>query len=265
MPHVKIGAIEIHYENHGQGEPLIMISGLAGDLRSWKSMVQALSRHHHLIIFDNRGSGKSSVPTTPFTVADMADDVAGLLDSLGIERAHVLGSSMGGNVAQEFVMRYPHRTMSLVLLSSYARRPDRSSVALDVMIRMAREGASVELVQTMMQCWCLPEPMFRSKVLDKAPVRTALTEEDRNFIEGFAMQKDALDAFDNRHGLAKIKAPTLIMHGKADIMVDPQHALELNKGIKGARLILVDGVGHTFPPTKCADEILRFLEQHRMS
>jgi 3-oxoadipate enol-lactonase len=262
MPHAKIGECEIHYENHGQGEPLVMITGLGGDLRSWKSMVPALSKHHHLIVLDNRGSGRSTVPKRSFIVADMADDVAGLLDHLGICRSHVLGASMGGNVAQEFAMRYPERVGGLVLLATYARRPDRSSVAIDVMVRMVREGASIELLDTMMQCWCLPDPMFRSKHLEKMPTRRDLDQEERDFINGFALQKEALDAFDNRNELGRIKAPTLIMHGNADIMVDPRHALELGSGIKGARTVLVDGVGHIFPPGKCVDEIISFLVQH---
>lgn len=262
LPHAKIGECEIHYENHGQGEPLVMIAGLGGDLRSWKSMVPALSKHFHLIVLDNRGTGRSTVPERSFTVADMANDVVGLMEHLGLHRAHVLGASMGGNVAQEIAIRFPEKIGGLVLLSTYARRPDRSSVAIDVMVRMIREGASFELLDIMMQCWCLPETMFRSKHLDKGPVKKELNQVELDYINGFALQKEALDAFDNRNDLGRIKAPTLIMHGNVDIMVDPRHAHELKSGIEGARLVLVDGVGHVFPPSKCVDEIFSFLSQH---
>jgi len=259
MPKAEIRGAVINYETHGEGEPLVLITGLGGDLRSWRSMVAGLLKDFHVIIFDNRGSGLTTAPDDVFGVADMADDVAGLLDHLNIAKAHILGSSMGGNIAQEFVLRHPHRANSLVLLSSYARRPDRSSVAIDTMIRSVREGASLDILQTMMQCWCLPEHSFDGKSISHMPRQKVLSEPEKAFYEGFVRQKVALDGFDSRTRLKDIRIPTLVMHGTADIMVAAHHGEEMARAIPGAKFILVEGVGHVFTPTKCLDQVIPFL------
>ncbi|OPY33169.1 MAG: haloalkane dehalogenase [Methanomassiliicoccales archaeon PtaU1.Bin124] len=262
MPKVQLGGPVINYENHGTGEPLVMIAGLGGDLHSWRSMVPALSKDYRVIILDNRGSGQSEAPPGEFSVADMADDVAKLLAHLGIRRTHVLGSSMGGNIAQEFVLRHPDMAHTLVLLSSYARRPDRSGVAIDAMIRAVQEGSSLDTLQTMMQCWCLPEHIFDGKNISRMPRQKVLSEPERAFFEGFTRQKIALDGFDSRSRLKDIKVPTLVMHGTADIMVAAHHGEEMAKAIPGAKFILVEGVGHVFTPNKCMDDVLPFLRSH---
>lgn len=262
MPKADIRGARINYETHGEGEPLVLITGLGGDLHSWRSMVTILSKDFHVIVLDNRGSGQTVMPDDAFSVADMADDVAGLLDHLKIARAHVLGQSMGGNIAQEVALRHPERTNCLVLLSSYARRPDRSSVAIDTMIRSVREGSSLEILQTMMQCWCLPEHAFDGKSISHMPRQKVLSEPEKTFYEGFVRQKVALDGFDSRTRLKDIRMPTLVMHGAADIMVAPHHGEEMAKAIPGSKFILVEGVGHVFTPNKCLDQVVTFLHQH---
>ena len=262
MPKVQLDGPVINFENHGTGEPLIMIAGLGGDLQSWRSMVPGLAKDFRVIVFDNRGCGQSIAPPGEFTVADMADDVARLLRHLGIAKAHVLGSSMGGNIAQEFVLRHPEMANTLVLLSSYARRPDRSGVAIDAMIKAVQEGSSLETLNTMMQCWCLPEHIFDSKNISRMPRQKVLTETEKAYFEGFVRQKIALDGFDSRARLKDIKVPTLVMHGTADIMVAAHHGEEMAKGITGSKFILVEGVGHVFTPNKCLDDVVPFLRSH---
>jgi 3-oxoadipate enol-lactonase len=262
MPKAEINGTKLNFETHGNGEPLVLIAGLGGDLHSWKSMVTGLAKNHRVIILDNRGSGQSIAPENEFTVMDMADDVAGLLDYLDISKSHILGSSMGGNIAQEFALRHPDRIATLVLLSSYARRPDRSCVAIDAMIRAVKEGSSLETLQTMMQCWCLPEHIFEGKTMSHMPRQKVLSEPEKAFFEGFVRQKVALDGFDSRVRLKDIKVPTLVMHGTADIMVAAHHGEEMAKEIPGAKFIMVEGVGHVFTPNKCLDEVLSFLSDH---
>jgi len=127
MPHMNVGDTKVHYEVHGSGEPLLLITGLCGDLTSWKKALPLLDREFEVITIDNRGAGKTEHPGRPFTMEDLADDSSGLLEGLGIKKAHVLGASMGGNVAQELTLRHPEQVYTLTLMSKYMRRPERSS------------------------------------------------------------------------------------------------------------------------------------------
>ncbi len=118
MPGARTGEIEIYYEEYGQGLPLIMILGLGQDIATWDFQVSEFSKHFRLIVFDNRDSGRSSQCSTPYTTEDMARDALGLMNYLHIERAHVLGTSMGGMIAQQIALLAPERVISLVLAST---------------------------------------------------------------------------------------------------------------------------------------------------
>ncbi|MFA5312117.1 MAG: alpha/beta fold hydrolase, partial [Methanomassiliicoccales archaeon] len=102
MPKMEIGQVSLHYHVHGEGEPVVLITGLGGDLTFWKGLIPLLSPKFKVICFDPRGAGLTESPDADFSMSDLADDVAGMLDGLGIERAHIVGWSMGGNVAQDF-------------------------------------------------------------------------------------------------------------------------------------------------------------------
>jgi 3-oxoadipate enol-lactonase len=258
MPKIKVGDANIHYHIHGDGEPLMLITGFSGDLYNWKKTIPLLDGSYQVITFDNRGSGLTEAPGTPFTMATLADDAAGLLDALGIERAHVLGWSMGGNVAQELVFRHPGKVSTLVLMSTYTKEPDRSRFAIDAMITAVREGASMDNFQTMMQAWCSTEAFFRGK----ASTCELGEGYDIHVLNGFARQKKALDDFDSRDRLHLIKMPTLIVHGDEDIMVPITFGHRLSAGIAGSEFEVVEGAGHFLPPSGYTPVVLDFLAKH---
>jgi len=120
MPTSIVENIEIYYEEYGQGPPLVMILGLGQDITTWQFQIPALSQHVRLIVFDNRDAGKSSRCSDNYTTADMARDVLGLMDYLEIDRAHILGTSMGGMIAQHAALTAPRRLSSLILASTTA-------------------------------------------------------------------------------------------------------------------------------------------------
>jgi len=119
MSIAKVGANDLFYETHGDGDPLLLIMGLAADSTAWLFQVPEFAGHYRTIVFDNRGVGRSSKPAGPYTIHEMADDAAGLLDVLHVPRAHVVGVSMGGMIAQELVLRHPERVHGLVLACTY--------------------------------------------------------------------------------------------------------------------------------------------------
>ena len=118
MHDAKIGDIQIHYEEYGEGPPLIMILGLGQDTATWEFQVSDFSEHFRLILLDNRDSGKSSSSPETYTTETMAGDILGLMDYLGMARAHILGTSMGGTIAQQVALMVPKRVISLVLAST---------------------------------------------------------------------------------------------------------------------------------------------------
>jgi len=118
MSEAKIEDTQIHYEEYGEGQPLIMILGLGQDTATWEFQISDFSRHFRIILLDNRDSGKSSSCSETYTTETMARDTLGLMDHLGIERTHLLGTSMGGMIAQQVALIAPERVISLVLAST---------------------------------------------------------------------------------------------------------------------------------------------------
>ncbi len=115
MATARVNGIEIYYEAHGVGDPLLLIMGLGANTTNWWAQVPDLSAAFRVITFDNRGAGRSTKPNESYSIAQMADDTAGLLDALEVDSAHVFGMSMGGMIALQYALRHPERTRALVL------------------------------------------------------------------------------------------------------------------------------------------------------
>ncbi|MCE5296527.1 MAG: alpha/beta hydrolase [Euryarchaeota archaeon] len=258
MPKMDIGQVKLHFNVHGEGEPVVLITGLGGDLTFWKGLVPLLSPEFKVVCFDPRGAGLTESPDSDFSMSDLADDVAGMMDGLGIEKAHIVGWSMGGNVAQDLAARHSDRVGCLTLISTYTRRPARSSYAIDTMIRMVREGARYESLFMMMQAFCMTEASFKAREKRLPGPKEPLTFA-ADSIDGFARQKKALDGFDGSAMLERITMPTLILHGTDDIMVPPQYSEELSQGIKGSRLENIEGAGHIINPRLYHEKLQAFI------
>ena len=127
MPTAPVNGIDLFYDERGEGTPLLLITGLSGNALDWTPLLPTLAEGHRVIAIDPRGAGRSSAPPGPYTMAMLAADALGLLNHLGIERAHVVGFSLGGMIAQELAIAAPARVDRLVLLATAARRGRRSS------------------------------------------------------------------------------------------------------------------------------------------
>jgi pimeloyl-ACP methyl ester carboxylesterase len=120
MPEVQVGDVQLYYEEYGQGTPLVMILGLGQDVATWSFQLAEFAQYFRVVVFDNRDAGKSARCADGYTTVTLAGDTVGLMDSLGIERAHLLGISMGGMIAQQVALRYPERVLSVILASTAA-------------------------------------------------------------------------------------------------------------------------------------------------
>jgi len=248
----------MYYELHGEGEPLLLIRGLGSTCEGFAAQVEGLAPHFRVISFDNRCVGRTDQPQQPFTIADMADDTAALLDALEVESAHVFGVSLGGMVAQEFVLRHPHKVKRLVLACTHAgprtatRAPEWAVQIFNESRDMPREAAlrySIPL-------------LFAKKTVEEHPeiIEEALRVMARNNQPkpSYLLQLGAVMMYDTFDRLPEIKHTTMVMTGTEDTLVDPGNSRLISERIPGARLVEFPETGHVFFTEK-PDDVNRAL------
>ena len=265
MPKAKVNGVELYYEVHGPegADFLLMIQGLGYDARFWFRQVPELSRHFRLVLFDNRGAGRSDKPDEPYSIAGMAADAVGLLDVLGIERAHVLGASMGGYIAQEVAISYPERVRKLILLCTHYGGPEYMELTRDLWKEILDvKGLSLDEIYRRGIRYAVTEGFFeRERELVEEMVRMRL--ELPQPAHAFKRQFEAASAFDARDRVHLIRAPTLLLAGREDRVVPLVLMERLAERIPNARLVVVEGAAHLLfieRPEAVNREIVRFLK-----
>ena len=271
MTTAKINDIEMYYEVHGptvlpedQADSLLLIMGLGANTTSWEMQIPAFSREYRTVAFDNRGSGRSDKPQSPYTIPQMADDAAALLDHLGISSAHVFGMSMGGMVAQEMALRHPQRVRTLVLGGTMAGGPN-AVMAGPQLIQQWASTALLPLEQAIengLRFLYSEEFIARNherlvrRALDLAYLQPPLDAVQRQVM--------AVLQFNTFQRLADVTAPTLVISGTADQIVPPENSRILAERIPGAQLIELEGAGHGFLAEKAEETnstVLAFLRR----
>jgi len=274
MSIAKVGANELFYEAHGEGDPLLLIMGLAADSTAWLFQVPELARHYRTIVFDNRGVGRSSKPRGPYTIHEMADDAAGLLDVIGIERAHVVGVSMGGMIAQELTLRHPKRVRGLVLGCTFPE-PDAESER-QRQFSLARFGGRVTASgETEIDVSAVDPLMLFQHLLPRVFNQSFIDRELQKLLQifggalqyGFSLeailgQVEAIMGHRATDRLREITAPTRVITGDADLLVSPANSDVLARNIPGAKLVKIPGGSHGFnfeTPDVFNREVIDFL------
>jgi 3-oxoadipate enol-lactonase len=248
----------MYYELHGDGEPLLLIRGLGSTCEGFAAQVEGLAPHFRVISFDNRCVGRTDQPQQPFTIADMADDTAALLDALEVEIAHVFGVSLGGMVAQEFVLRHPHRVKRLVLGCTHAG-PRTATRAPEWAVQLFNESRDMPRAAALK--YSIPL-LFAKKTVEEQPelVEEALRVMARNNQPkpSYLLQLGAVMMHDTFDRLPEIKHTTLVMTGTEDILVDPGNSRLISERIADARLVEFPETGHVFFTEK-PDDVNRVL------
>lgn len=238
--------MELHYVRAGSGEPLLLIQGMSATHLTWgRPFLSALEQSFDCIAYDHRGMGLSGRAELPFTTADLAADALGLLDALEIERAHVLGISMGGMVSQELALAEPERLRSLTLGATYCGGPEGTLMAPEDLQLLGAAMASGDRDRVFRAMWELNlSPGFREDDARFAPFKEmaeALPARQPVILR----QMRACGAHDTSEQLGRVSAPTLVVHGTEDRMLAAGNGRQIASLI-GARLELLDGVGHMF-------------------
>ncbi len=256
------------YDVQGSGAALLLVNGLGSDRKEWLFQVPAFAPHFRVITFDNRGAGESEVPAGPYTTAQMADDAAALLAFLGVERAHVLGVSLGGMIAQELALRHPSLVDRLVLACTTpggdaTERPSREALAS--FIRTPGEDPEAELRRTIP--FLYGERYRRENPGEiEAFIRRRLASPVS--LEGQASQLAAAIGHAAGERLRAVRAETLVIAGTADLLVPPVNSRRIAERIPGARLVLLPGAPHRLFAENAEAfnrEVLSFLKEEGRS
>jgi len=272
MASAHVNGIDIEYDTHGDptAETILLVMGLGGQLVAWPiDFVERLvAAGFHVVRFDNRDIGLSSkidapVPTrrelvlgvlsrrfatSTYLLSDMADDAVGLLDHLSIDRAHVVGASMGGMISQTIAIRHPQRVLSLTSIMSNTGDRKHGAISMSLLRKMPKlmTGAADDAVENGVRMFRLISgPRF-----DEAKAREFVAAAvARSYCpEGAARQTMAIMASPDRtEALASVTAPTLVVHGLADRLVRPSGGVTTAKAIPGSRLVMYPDMGHDLP------------------
>ena len=260
MSFARVRDLNIYYEEYGTGFPLVMIMGLDGNTSWWDPMlVRGLSEHFRVIIFDNRGVGKTGGTEGEYSIKMFADDTVGLMDALGIEKAHVFGLSMGGMIAQEIALNYPERVEKLVLVVTHpggAEAVPPKPEIMDLITLDWREHEPEEIIELWLKA------LFTPEFVEKYPIVAKISKEKlmENMIayEDHLKQLKAIADFNAYERLKNLKIPTLVIGAERDILVPPENSVKIAKAIPNAKLAIVKDAGHGVIVEK-REEVLKLV------
>jgi pimeloyl-ACP methyl ester carboxylesterase len=246
MPKVSVNGLKLFYEIEGDGEPVVLIPGFAAGRWIWFKQTADLSRGFRVIVFDPRGVSASDKPEGSQTMGLLADDVAHLLQTIGVESAHIAGASFGGFVAQEFALKYPSMTRKLVLCCTSFGGPGHVVPAPETLAALASTKGlnSEDRMRENLLLAFTPEYVETQAAEVDRIVHLRATNEVPEHI--YLSQLQAAMSFNAESRVESIASPTLVLSGDADVIVPVQNSRNLAAKIPGARLEIIEGGSHTF-------------------
>jgi 3-oxoadipate enol-lactonase len=256
-------SVHIAWERRGEGPPLVLVHGLGYARWGWAPVADSLAERFGLVLLDNRGIGGSDAPTGPYTVAEMAADVSQVMDEAGLERAHVLGTSLGGMIAQELAVTSPERVDRLVLACTTPGGAGAYPLLQGTLLLMAEAPTlepAVALRRFVENALAPATVEERPELVDEIMAHRLAAPQNPL---AWAAQAAAGATFDRLADLGGISAPTLVHHGADDRVVDVRNAGLLKKGIPDARVELFDRGGHLYfweQPERFVASVAAFLE-----
>ncbi len=245
MPQVQVNDITMHYEQEGSGEPLLLIPYLAADNACYAFQVADYAKHFTCISVDPRGTGETDKPAGPYSTEQFADDMAGLLHALGIERAHVMGLSLGAAVGMWLAAKYPARVKSLSLHSAWPKTdPFLATVVTGWQVMAKALGSVPEMVILGIFPWCYTPELYAARPDYIESLSAFVRGRPVQPVEAFMSESGAVLAHDAQDQLSAIQAPALITFGRHDHVTSTRFAKPLREGIPGAELMIFEECAH---------------------
>jgi 3-oxoadipate enol-lactonase len=262
MPRVRIDSIELQYEISGSGPTVVFINGLTMDLNGWLLQVEPFSRNYRIVRYDCRGQGGSDRPDAEYSQEMHAEDLSSLLEKLDIPRAHIIGLSNGGMIAQHFAIRYPEKTGALVLVDTCSYVDTLLELIITSWIKSAEAGGSGLRYDVAL-------PYLFSEEFTKKNLERMMALKEMNLainpVKSVVSLSKASMRHDLRERVSEIKAPTLIIAGEEDILVPVKYSRILREKIENSTLVILKNCGHVPPiekPGEFNQIVMRFLKDH---
>jgi 3-oxoadipate enol-lactonase len=247
MTSVAVGDIQLDCERSGSGPPLLAIMGMSGTALHWgEPFLEELRRDFEVIAYDHRGVGASTALDGSVTIAEMAEDAAGLLAALEIDSANVLGISMGGMVAQELALAHPECVRTLTLGCTYCGGEGATQTSPEVLQRLGDAMMSGDRQRAIRTGFEINVSANVAADAETYARFLAIAERRAVAVPVILAQAQACMAHDTQARLAQIEAPTLIIHGTEDELLPVANARMMAAAMPGAQLEILDGVGHLF-------------------
>ena len=263
MPKIKINDINLYYQTHGHGEPIVFVAGFSGDHTIWQNIVPVYAKKYQVIVFDNRGIGMTDCPNYPYTTEMMADDAAGLIKALQLKPVHLIGASFGGCIAQNVAYKYPDLIKSVVIANSFVKASMRGSLYATTRLAMIKAGVPEKIIMQFITALC-----WSNKYLSKPGMLEQLTS--GGFfpitLQGYESQMNAMLTFDSHEWLAQIKAPSLVIASDDDVLADLEQAKEIAAAIPNTEYYCFKDAGHVpqiEQPELFNEIVLAFLDKQQ--
>jgi len=264
MPYFKSSNAKIYYELHGSGPVILMVAGMSSDSKSWQFILDQMTKHYRLIIFDNRGCGRTETDGTEFNLKDLAKDAFGLLDYLDHDKVHVVGHSMGGMITQEMALMHPERIDKLVMASSSPELSQKAIKIIDDLYEKWLNGYDMADWFRIMFHWLFTKKALENKKFMDAAIIFALAYPYPQTLEGFKGQVDAITGFDAKERIHGITNTSLIISGKEDILIPSEESKALLNIGGPSTFRIIENAAHSIhaeQPGAFAEAVMGFLEK----
>ena len=244
MPRATVNGVELWYEVEGEGPPLLLISGLGANSSAWATVKPLLVQRFTCITFDNRGTGRSAVPAGPYTIDQMADDTAGLIEHLDLGPVLTVGWSLGGSVLQALLIRNGALARRAVLLSAFPSYTQMQHGWLDCLIALRRSEVPAAAQAMFGMAWGFTAKMLSAHAFVSAAAAIATAAPYPTSVAGFEAQAHGLRRYDSRPLLPMVTTPTLVLVGAEDVLTPVSQSVEMASLIPGARLRVLPRGSH---------------------
>jgi len=266
MPRIKVNGITMNYEQQGSGEPLILIPYLAADNACYAFQVADYAKHFTCISVDPRGAGETDKPEGVYSTELFAEDISGLMQALGIERAHIAGLSLGAAIGMWLAVKQPQKVKSLSIHSGWAKTDAFIEAIIESWrIMLKATGSVTEMIIAGIFPWCFTPELYASKPDYIQSLAGFVRSRPPQPADAFLRQADAVLAHDVESQLGQIKAPTQITFGRHDLVTSTRFAAALTENIPGSEFIIFEDCSHAPIYENVADfnqKTLDFLQRH---